>query len=345
MLWQPTPGILPGISGDAWFLTNEEGFRADEMPPPLKTTRHVLAIGGSTTQCLYLDQSEAWPALLQEKIKAKGIPIWVGNAGASGRSTRQHVLQLQYILPQYPQIDTVMMLVGINDLVYRLAQDTQYDPHGLKNPAIYQEMFSNAFSEWPADIHPWLSWYKRSALWQLLSRARKKLFPTRIILQKENGSQYKRWRLLRQNALRLQDELPDLTSGVQEYADNLNQMIDFAKSHSLRLIFMTQPTLWKADLAEKLKDNLWLGWIGPFQGKKPMVYYTVRALSEGMERYNSALLQVCKKRQVECIDLAALLPKDMTTFYDDEHFNETGAARVAEILAEYLETGVSLLKN
>ena len=67
-----------------------------------------------------------------------------------------------------------------------------------------------------------------------------------------------------------------------------------------------------------------------------MVYYTVRALNEGMTGYNAALLQVCKDRGVECIDLASLLPKDLTTFYDDEHFNENGAARVAEIVAEYL---------
>jgi hypothetical protein len=32
--------------------------------------------------------------------------------------------------------------------------------------------------------------------------------------------------------------------------------------------------------------------------------------------------------------LASGLPRDMSTFYDDVHFNESGARRVASVLAE-----------
>jgi hypothetical protein len=45
---------------------------------------------------------------------------------------------------------------------------------------------------------------------------------------------------------------------------------------------------------------------------------------------------VCRERGLECVDLAAKLPRDTSVFYDDCHFNESGARRVAEVLAEHL---------
>lgn len=55
-----------------------------------------------------------------------------------------------------------------------------------------------------------------------------------------------------------------------------------------------------------------------------------------MGRYNETLSKVCRAQHVECIDLASLLPKDTSVFYDDIHFNEEGADKVAEILAQHM---------
>jgi len=35
------------------------------------------------------------------------------------------------------------------------------------------------------------------------------------------------------------------------------------------------------------------------------------------------------------LDLASLLQKDTTVFYDDVHFNESGAEKVSNIIAQY----------
>jgi hypothetical protein len=71
-------------------------------------------------------------------------------------------------------------------------------------------------------------------------------------------------------------------------------------------------------------------------GPNRKFFYSVEALAEGMAAYNGRLLEICRQRQVECIDLATLLPKDTTVFYDDAHFNESGAKQVARIVADYL---------
>jgi len=50
----------------------------------------------------------------------------------------------------------------------------------------------------------------------------------------------------------------------------------------------------------------------------------------------SASLRICQERRVECLDLAPLLEKDTTVFYDDVHFNESGARKVAQAVSRYV---------
>ena len=59
-------------------------------------------------------------------------------------------------------------------------------------------------------------------------------------------------------------------------------------------------------------------------------------MSKGIESYNDTLLEICSDRQVECINLASRLEKDTTVFYDDCHFNESGARKVSEVLSNSL---------
>jgi hypothetical protein len=56
----------------------------------------------------------------------------------------------------------------------------------------------------------------------------------------------------------------------------------------------------------------------------------------GMNAYNSTLLRTCREAELECFDLAAVIPKTNVVFYDDSHYTEAGARLVAERIAEYL---------
>jgi lysophospholipase L1-like esterase len=55
-----------------------------------------------------------------------------------------------------------------------------------------------------------------------------------------------------------------------------------------------------------------------------------------LQRYNGTLQQVAESEGSLFIDLASLVPTDLTTLYDDIHFNEKGAERVARVIAEAL---------
>jgi len=110
----------------------------------------------------------------------------------------------------------------------------------------------------------------------------------------------------------------------------------FAEARHARTIFMTQPAMWKPDLPKELSDLLLFGGVGPSHRESGHEYYSVEALFEGMRMYNETLIAICRARNVECVDLASLLPQDTTVFYDDCHFNDSGSRRVATILAEYI---------
>ena len=83
-----------------------------------------------------------------------------------------------------------------------------------------------------------------------------------------------------------------------------------------------------------MRKLLWYGRIGNLQRADGTEYYSVEALARAMQLYNDTLMQTCASRNVECLDLAALVPKGTTSFYDDVHFNEQGSRIVARAVAD-----------
>jgi lysophospholipase L1-like esterase len=332
-LFRPRPGIMPGISGDSNFVTNSNGIRGDELTT--QDSYRILAVGGSTTECSYLDQSETWTHLLQENLNrnTRNQKVWVGNGGLSGTTTRHHLVAMQYLPLREMKINAVILLIGINDLSLRLSHDKDYDPNFLEKPEVKKELLYRTFSG-TYQLYPEDPFYKKTALWQMLRKAKQTI--SREHIEDEDGRIYITWREHRRRAAEIRDALPDLSSALEEYARNINMIIDLAKEKSVRLIIMTQPTMWRAGLPQDLDALLWLGGIGDFQKESGKPYYSVTALEIAMKAYNDTLLRVCRERSLEYLDLASLLEKDTTVFYDDAHFNESGALKVAEALSRFM---------
>lgn len=332
-IFNPDPAVLPGVEGETNFIINSQGLRGDE--PPAGAVYRILTIGGSTTECLYLDQTEAWPQRLQTYLNdaLPGQQVWVGNAGKSGLNTRENLLQMEYLLPQHPEIDAVLLLVGGNDFNLRLIEGDSYKPNYLDLPGAKRSLLQRAFSVRPTR-DPNLHFYRLSAVWRLLARidqAQTRVEQVDEIDTEDNAGHVYAARRARRQKATLTGVLPDLREGVAEYRRNLNRMIDLAQAHGVRLVVMTQPTMWRPDLNQAETELLWLGWQPGHE-----IYYTPGALADGMASYNETTLEVCRTRQIECFDLAAALPQDTSVFYDDLHFNESGAQQVAGLVVEYL---------
>ncbi len=100
------------------------------------------------------------------------------------------------------------------------------------------------------------------------------------------------------------------------------------------MIFLTQPTLWKEHMAPEDEALLTAGGVG---GRDDWctknIYYSPAALARGMKMFNDVLLDVCDKRKIFCIDLAARVPKERRYFFDDMHYSEAGAQLVSDVVA------------
>jgi len=331
MVLSPAPEVFPGVSGDSLFFANSRGVRGDELGP--RSDYRILAVGGSTTQCLYLDQSEAWPAVLQSRLSAPetGRRVWVGNAGRSGMSTAHHLVQMESLLSRHPELDALLMLVGVNDLLLGVCRSGWRERQGPT------ELLRAAFSVPPDGVEPFKDFrFGGGPLGRVFTRLASAPEPGTL---DRRGRAIEGWRRLRREASSYEDMLPELSAELEAYARRLEALADLAERRSLRLVFLTQPVLWRADLSEADLRLLWLGGIGRWKNGVPRAYYSPGALARGMRAYNETLLDVCRRRRIECVDLASDLPKDVSVFYDDCHFNENGARKVAEAVSRHFLAG------
>lgn len=289
-VFKPLQDVMPGIYGDSRFEINSQGIRGDELTSA--HTYRILALGGSTTECLYLDQSETWTQLLQDALtqRVSGHKVWVGNGGVSGRTTRHHLIAMRYLPLTVLKIDVIVLLVGGNDFLMRLSQDESYDAQFLARPEAQERLLHEALSGGSSLRHH-LPFPERTAIWQLLEQARDRRIRRpdhtwqQAHVQDEAGKIYLTWREHRQHAETIREHLPDLSVGIAEYESNVGKIIDAAERKSIRVILMTQPTMWRADLPESLRRLLWLGGVGDFASETGKPYYSVEALEKGMSLY------------------------------------------------------------
>jgi acyl-CoA thioesterase-1 len=103
---------MPAICGIALALCffSRAIFAQASTPVRSKT---LVFLGDSLTAGLGVPQSEAFPALIAEKIRAAGLPFQVENAGLSGDTSAGALRRIEWLL-QRP-IDVLVIELGGND--------------------------------------------------------------------------------------------------------------------------------------------------------------------------------------------------------------------------------------
>ena len=87
------------------------GAFAQATPPA--TVKTVVFLGDSLTAGLGVQSTEAFPALIADKVRAAGLPFQVENAGVSGDTTAGGRRRIDWLL-QRP-IDVLLIELGAND--------------------------------------------------------------------------------------------------------------------------------------------------------------------------------------------------------------------------------------
>lgn len=311
---------MPGIFGEIELTVNRYGLRGPDVE--LKDFSHkIICVGGSTTESLYVTDRKSWPWLLMDKLNGAGRPdrVFVGNAGRSGHFSLHH----EVLLENYAfldQFDWVVFLVGINDMGRLLRGDYAAQKKLVEDEALE---YKYAYKSSP--------YYDRLMANIVFSFGRVRPSAVAQVQQDPEGMWYNDMRQLRKKALAVRevDQLPSaLPEMLQQYRVNLLRLIDICRQKGVRMVFMTQPTLYRQGLPAFEEGLLW-------QHIDADSAYAAGVLEQLMNRYNEVLMEVCREEGVACLDLSAKLPKDATVFYDDCHFNISGSGKVADVLFDF----------
>jgi acyl-CoA thioesterase-1 len=81
--------------------------------PPAAAERVVVALGDSLTAGLGVAPDEAWPALVELRIRREGLPFRMVNAGVSGDTSAGGLRRVEWTLRSRPEVAVVAL--GAND--------------------------------------------------------------------------------------------------------------------------------------------------------------------------------------------------------------------------------------
>ena len=103
--WQPLWALAVGIAA-----TGIAAPTLQATEPALKT---LVVLGDSLAAGYGLNPADAYPAVLQQWIRAAGLPFRVANAGVSGDTTAGGVRRVEWILKR--PVDVLLLELGGND--------------------------------------------------------------------------------------------------------------------------------------------------------------------------------------------------------------------------------------
>jgi len=337
------------IDDNPVITINSSGLRGPELPSArAKNDYIILFVGGSTTECGLLNEDNTWPALAAKSYNNSSLRkynIIPENAGRAAHTTRNHIVLLEYLLPQIkPQ--GVVILCGGNDVGLILGKD--YDPNYYLDSNTLEDIKMKTFWSFEAELNPAVPFYKRLMVWRFARKLKVEYINLAALKESflDAGSYIHLRGERRVKAYKTNNVLSDknfvkrLEDGLREYRRNIIQLINVCRRNNVRVIFMTQPTIYREGLSDGLKELLWLGKANFFSKKGELVYISEKDGAAVLNLYNNLLKEVCLKNNIECIDLAGIINKDTGNFYDDGHFNKTGAHKVSEVLGLYLRNNL-----
>ena len=313
---------LPGLEKQMAFTTNNLGFRGDSLiiPKPVNEFR-IFLVGGSTAECLYIDDSKSLNTVLQKELNDRhGLKnVKVYNSGKSGDGSPEYMATLsQKIIHLQP--DLVIVFAGINDLM-RSVQNYDY-----------------------AHLQPTIDTARRNTLYHLATQLQiaRRIYYTFKPYEPEEQRQLLQ---LNSNYTRLvsdmqkvpvSDSMP-LVNG-SAFERNLRSITGICGTNNVQLVFMTNQSTWNSQVDSTAKKFHW----ALVKGK---VRYSEQNMDRSLDSLNGVTRKVAASQMVPLFDLADSIPKSTQYFYDDCHFNVAGARFAGEKLAAFLAEEILLQRR
>jgi lysophospholipase L1-like esterase len=287
---------------------NSLGFRGPELPGGDGALLKIITIGGSTTECHFLNDDRTWPYLLGGMLADSFRNCWLNNAGMDGHSTYGHQVLLNgYVKQLRPSV--VLFLTGINDV--ENDAPTFHDKlntrgalpdwgHYIVENSEVLNLLVNLVRGWRAQ-----KFNNTTGTMQALDSLRHLRLPDSVMNK------------------RMKEQKPYLDA----YRSRLQQLADTCLAWNILPVFITQPNQFGIGRDPVAHADLELYPVDP---KDPKM--NGKLIWGILEQYNDVVRRLCAERKLPLIDLARRLPKDSDYFYDMSHFTNDGAVRVARVV-------------
>lgn len=277
----------------------------------------ILAIGGSTTNEIYVAAGETWTDRLGEMLSRPGRPVGVANAGIDAQTTWGHIVAVERWLSRIPGLKPrfVIAYVGVNDMAR--AQPLRYQDDmevaGFKERLLRRLRNNSALY----DVYRRLSGLWRAHVAQVVyaggdegASERYRALPVRVV----DGP--------RPDEEALARELAPLLAA---YDQRLLTLIDRIEAMGAKAVIVSQrraEVLPTADGRWQVKGQ---GDIGNLlRGEAIMAHYARQAMRS------------CAAAQAICLDLNAELAFTHDDFFDMVHTTPSGSFKIARYIADRL---------
>jgi lysophospholipase L1-like esterase len=327
---------FPELEPVVRFEVNADGERGAEVPRVARGERlyRVLVAGGSQPEGYLLDQDTSWPgavhALLAQPrhLVALGASnVHVGSIARSGLGAEALDLLLARVLPRYPRLDAIVILVGASDVLRWLEEGAS------SSAAASQVVISDVFRCHPEGRFGWAP--KALALFELLARLRRRwLRPLQV--HHRAGRWVRGARAMRANAKIIRATMPDPAAMMDHFDRHFRSVVRQAKAHADRVIVVRQSWFAKDAYTPEEAAHMWHGGVGRAWCEEVTTFYSLEVTSRLMARLDGCAACIASDLDVDQIDLTSLLEPSLGNYYDFFHLTPAGARTVASAVASML---------
>jgi lysophospholipase L1-like esterase len=334
ILLHPHPEVFPQLERAVRFEINTDGERGDDLPPlgPNETLYRVLVAGGSQPEGFFLDQDTAWPGalhrLLERPENAERLGAsraHVGNIGRSGIGSEALAQILDRVLPRYPRLQAIVILVGASDVLRWLEQ-------GAPPSAPVPSSTSDIFRCHPEQAFGWSP--RRLALVEVAARLRRR-FLRPLDVHERAGGWIGKARTMRARAKVVRTAMPDPAPMLSHFERHFSRVLEIAQRQADRVLVVRQPWF-DRDCTTEEAQRMWHGGAGPAWLEEVTTYFSHDVLRHLMERLDAAASRIAADLDVEQLDLRNVVEPSLENYYDFFHATPAGARAVAAAVSAAL---------
>jgi lysophospholipase L1-like esterase len=320
--------VFPQLERQTRLDVNSDGERGDDLPRSTDGLYRVLVGGGSQPEGFFLDQDTAWPGALQRLLEGHeqrrqlgASNVHVGNVARSGVGAEALDIVFDRILPRYPRLQLIVILIGATDVLRWLEDGAPRSPTRARPEDIFRCHPGGPFGWKPADL----------ATMELLRRARRRwLRPIQV--HERAGKWIGQARAMRARAKTVRSTMPDPAPMLEHFEFYFRRVLLKASAHADRVLVVRQPWFDKG-FSEEEAAHMWHGAAGQVWREEVTTFYSFDVVSRLMALVDAKAAAIANAHGVEQLDLMPMLDRSLATYYDGFHLTPTGARAVATAVA------------